>query len=90
MALDAKALQAAKEAAVPVALSDGTARRRRRSSWNGGAASPATTTSTATSVGVPVPVPVVMLCSDDRRMKEELVAWAKAVASLVVRESMHC
>jgi hypothetical protein len=31
-----------------------------------------------------------MLCSDDRRMKEELVAWAKAVASLVVRESLHC
>ncbi|KXG26435.1 uncharacterized protein LOC110436141 [Sorghum bicolor] len=88
MALDAKALQAAKEAAVPVALGAGTARRPPPSSWNGGAASPATTTSTATSVGVPVPV--VMLCSDDRRMKEELVAWAKAVASLVVRESLHC
>ena len=89
MALDAKALQAvAKEAAVPVALDAGTVRRRRRrSSQNGGAASPARTAA-ATSVGVPVPV--VALCSDDRRMKQELVAWAKAVASLVVRESMHC
>nr|CAB3487221.1 unnamed protein product [Digitaria exilis] len=27
---------------------------------------------------------------DDRRMKQELVAWAKAVASMVVRGSMHC
>jgi hypothetical protein len=87
MALDAKALQAvAKEAAVPVALGAGTVRRRRRSSWNGGGASPAT--AGATSVGVPVPV--VVHCSDDRRVKHELVAWAKAVASMVVSESMHC
>jgi hypothetical protein len=86
MALDAKALQAvAKEAAIPVALGAGTVRRRRRSSWNGGGASSATTAG-ATSVGVPV----VVLCSDDRRVKQELVAWAKAVASMVVSESMHC
>jgi hypothetical protein len=90
MALDAKALQEAREAAavpVGVALDDdaGTVRRRRRSSsWNGGA-SPA-------PVPVPVPVPVVVLLrsDDDRRVKRELVAWAKAVASVAVRESMHC
>jgi hypothetical protein len=92
MALDAKALQAAREAAavpVGVALDDdaGTVRRRRRSSsWNGGA-SPA-----PAPVPVPVPVPVVVLLrsDDDRRVKRELVAWAKAVASVAVRESMHC
>lgn len=89
MALDAKALQAAREAAaavpVGVALDDdaGTVRRRRRSSsWNGGA-SPA-------PVPVPVPVVVLLRSDDDRRVKRELVAWAKAVASVAVRESMHC
>jgi hypothetical protein len=35
-----------------------------------------------------VDVPVLM--GDERRMKRELVAWAKAVVSMVVRESMHC
>ncbi|PWZ37101.1 hypothetical protein Zm00014a_013368 [Zea mays] len=88
MALDAKALQEAREAAavpVGVALDDdaGTVRRRRRSSsWNGGA-SPA-------PVPVPVPVVVLLRSDDDRKVKRELVAWAKAVASVAVRESMHC
>ncbi|XP_062183729.1 uncharacterized protein LOC133887771 [Phragmites australis] len=51
------------------------------SAWseNGGEAS-----SAAVSVGVPV------LWSDERRMKRELVAWAKAVASMAIRASMQC
>ncbi|KAK3144628.1 hypothetical protein QOZ80_4AG0315620 [Eleusine coracana subsp. coracana] len=38
----------------------------------------------ASSMDVP-PVP----WSDERRMKRELVAWAKAVASMAIRESMQ-
>jgi hypothetical protein len=35
-------------------------------------------------------VVVLLRSDDDRRVKRELVAWAKAVASVAVRESMHC
>jgi hypothetical protein len=35
-------------------------------------------------------VPIVLTLNDERRMKQELVAWAKAVASMVIRASMHC
>lgn len=41
------------------------------------------------TVGVAAVDVPVLLC-DERRMKRELVAWAKAVASKAVRESMHC
>jgi hypothetical protein len=35
--------------------------------------------------------PAVLWSDDDRRMKQELVAWARAVASMVVRDySIRC
>ncbi|KAG2572497.1 hypothetical protein PVAP13_7KG182200 [Panicum virgatum] len=45
--------------------------------------------SAAARAGVP---PVVLWSGDDRRMKQELVAWARAVASVVVRDysMMRC
>ncbi|KAL6650818.1 hypothetical protein ACP70R_009743 [Stipagrostis hirtigluma subsp. patula] len=80
MALDARALPPA--VTVPAALDVGAA-----SEWHGdlggASSSPA---GAAVSVGV---VPVALL-GDEGRMKRELVAWAKAVASIAVRESMHC
>ncbi|RCV33892.1 hypothetical protein SETIT_7G119100v2 [Setaria italica] len=79
MALDAEALRAA-EAAVPGLDGAGTAVQW--SSGEGGGASAA--------MMVPAGVPVVLWSDDDRKMKRELVAWAKAVASMVVRDSMHC
>ncbi|CAM0904365.1 unnamed protein product [Alopecurus aequalis] len=33
---------------------------------------------------------VPLLWNDEERMKRELVAWAKAVASMAIRESMRC
>jgi hypothetical protein len=33
---------------------------------------------------------VPQLWNDEGRMKQELVAWAKAVASMAIRESMRC
>ncbi|XP_044970156.1 uncharacterized protein LOC123430355 [Hordeum vulgare subsp. vulgare] len=33
---------------------------------------------------------VALLWDDEGRMKRELVAWAKAVASMAIRESMRC
>ncbi|XP_051212631.1 uncharacterized protein [Lolium perenne] len=33
---------------------------------------------------------VSLLRNDEGRMKRELVAWAKAVASMAIRESMRC
>jgi hypothetical protein len=38
--------------------------------------------------GMAMEVPLVW--NDEGRMKRELVAWAKAVASMAVRESMRC
>ena len=46
------------------------------------------TATAAHAAGVP---PVVLWSGDDRRTKQELVAWARAVASMVVRDySMRC
>ncbi|KAF8714913.1 hypothetical protein HU200_027449 [Digitaria exilis] len=90
MALDARALREAEaEAAVVPALDDaGTTADRWSSSGNGGASPDEMAAAAAvTTVGVP---PVVLWSGDDRRMKQELVAWAKAVASMVVRGSMYC
>ncbi|XP_037481600.1 uncharacterized protein LOC119359558 [Triticum dicoccoides] len=39
---------------------------------------------------VEVEVDVRLLWDDEGRMKRELVAWAKAVASMAIRESMRC
>jgi hypothetical protein len=40
------------------------------------------------SGGMAMEVPLVW--NDEGRMKRELVAWAKAVASMAIRESMRC
>ncbi|XP_044324690.1 uncharacterized protein [Triticum aestivum] len=40
--------------------------------------------------GSAVEVDVPLLRDDEGRMKRELVAWAKAVASMAIRESMRC
>ncbi|CAL5016659.1 unnamed protein product [Urochloa decumbens] len=86
MALDAESLRAAaaaaaEAAAVPGLDGAGTAMQWSSEDGSGGGASlPAM---------VPAGVPVV-LWGDEGRMKQELVAWAKAVASMVFRDSMHC
>ncbi|CAO2042502.1 unnamed protein product [Urochloa humidicola] len=74
MALDARSLPAV--SVVPV-LDAGDARPW---SGNGGGA--------PSEAAVCVDVPA--LWSDEGRMKRELMAWAKAVASMAIRESMHC
>ncbi|KAG2572499.1 uncharacterized protein LOC120642250 [Panicum virgatum] len=67
--------------AVPfVAVLDAGGGGARAWSGNGGGAPSA---APAASVDVPA------LWSDEGRMKRELVAWARAVASMAVRESMH-
>jgi hypothetical protein len=35
-------------------------------------------------------VPIDLTLNDEKRMKQQLVAWAKAVASLAIRASMQC
>ncbi|RCV33890.1 hypothetical protein SETIT_7G118900v2 [Setaria italica] len=62
-------------ASVPTAVDTSAARP-----WSGpGGAAP--------NAAVPVDVPA--LWGDEGRMKRELVAWAKAVASMAIRESMQ-
>nr|CAB3484698.1 unnamed protein product [Digitaria exilis] len=82
MALDARSLPA-----VSVPISDlqnvGTARPWTRK--NGGGDASETKTTAAVAVDVPA-----ALWSDEGRMKRELVAWARAVASMAIRESMQC
>ncbi|PAN38444.1 hypothetical protein PAHAL_7G172500 [Panicum hallii] len=81
MALDAEALRAAEAAGAGLGCGAGTAVPW--SSGDGGGASPA-----AAPAGLP---PAVLWSDDDRRMKQELVAWARAVASMVVRDySIRC
>jgi hypothetical protein len=87
MALDAEALRAAVAAVVhgPDDAGGATAMQRSSCGEGGDSASP------AAMMVVPAGVPVVVWSGDDRRMKRELVAWAKAVASMVVRDfSMQC
>uniref|UniRef100_A0ACD5UQ76 Uncharacterized protein n=1 Tax=Avena sativa TaxID=4498 RepID=A0ACD5UQ76_AVESA len=35
-------------------------------------------------------VPIDLTLNDERRLKQELVAWAKAVASMAIRASVQC
>jgi len=83
MALDAdQALRAAAEAAGGAGLGGGGAGTAVPwSSRDGDGASPLA--AAAHAAGVP---PVVLRSGDDRRTKQELVAWARAVASMVVRD----
>lgn len=82
MALDARSSLPAVSVVVPD-LQD-VAGARRPSTGNGGG-DRAETTAAVSPVDVPAP-----LWSDEGRMKRELVAWARAVASMAIRESMQC
>jgi hypothetical protein len=83
MALDARSLPVV---SVPRALDDVGGARRLWYGNNGGGRG-AQSVETATPA---VDVDVLALWSDEGRMKRELVAWAKAVASKAIRESMPC
>jgi hypothetical protein len=92
MALDAdQALRAAAEAAGGAGLGGGGAGTAVPwSSRDGDGASPLASGRWSSRDGDGVP-PVVLWSGDDRRTKQELVAWARAVASMVVRDySMRC
>ncbi|RLM64403.1 uncharacterized protein C2845_PM16G09400 [Panicum miliaceum] len=75
MAPDARSLPAVSVAPVVLDFGGDDARPWSRNGAPSGTA--------AASVDVPA------LWSDEGRMKRELVAWAKAVASMAVRESMQ-
>ncbi|KAL5216212.1 hypothetical protein ABZP36_007613 [Zizania latifolia] len=78
MAPDARALPAA---ATAPAVDAGEERPCSRNGRGGEASSPTVATA---SVDLPTTT-----WSNERRMKRELIAWAKAVASLAIRESMQ-
>ncbi|CAL5031731.1 unnamed protein product [Urochloa decumbens] len=77
MALDARSLP--EVSVVPVLDAGDDARP-----WSAGNGGGAPSSEAAVSVDVPA------LWSDEGRMKRELVAWAKAVASMAIRDSLHC
>jgi hypothetical protein len=76
MALDARSLPTVVSVAA-LEVCSGMPRAR-----NGGGVS------TATGAGEVSVVDVPALWTDEGRMKRELVAWAKAVASMAIRETM--
>ncbi|CAL5016658.1 unnamed protein product [Urochloa decumbens] len=80
MALDARSLR--EVSVVPVLDAGDDARPWSAGNGGGGGGAPSETT--AVSVDVPA------LWSDEGRMKRELVAWAKAVASMAIRNSLRC
>jgi len=59
--------------------------------WSSGDGAGASLSAAAPAARAGVP-PVVLWSGDDRRMKQELVAWARAVASVVFRDysMMRC
>ncbi|TVU14349.1 hypothetical protein EJB05_37812, partial [Eragrostis curvula] len=83
MALDARALRAA-ASSVPGAAHDDVG------AWSGNGRGDEASLSLFFTMGAAASVDVPVLMGDERRIKQELVAWAKAVASMAVRESMHC
>jgi hypothetical protein len=90
MALDARSLPVV---SVPRALDDVGGARRPWYGNNGGGRGAQSVETGAQSVETATPavdVDVPALWSDEGRMKRELVAWAKAVASKAIRESMPC
>ncbi|CAM0904364.1 unnamed protein product [Alopecurus aequalis] len=56
--------------------------------WGNGAAGSSTEGGDITQ-GRTMAMDVPLLWNDEQRMKRELVAWAKAVASMAIRESMR-
>lgn len=84
MALDARSAPAVSVADLDVVV--GTAARR--SSWSeNGANDAASSAAAAAAASVDVPV---LWSDDERRMKRELLAWAKAVVNMAISESMQC
>uniref|UniRef100_A0A0E0KRA5 Uncharacterized protein n=1 Tax=Oryza punctata TaxID=4537 RepID=A0A0E0KRA5_ORYPU len=83
MALDARAMLPAAPEVATVDVGDGEGRPLPGNGGNGGGDS-----SSATVGAVSVDLPTMW--GDERRMKRELVAWAKAVASMAIRESCNC
>jgi hypothetical protein len=83
MALDARSAPAVSVADLDVVV--GTAARR--SSWSENGANDAASSAAAAAVSVDVPV---LWSDDERRMKRELLAWAKAVVNMAISESMQC
>ncbi|XP_040379625.1 uncharacterized protein LOC107304087 [Oryza brachyantha] len=81
MALDARAMLPAAAAAAGSAVDVGEERPWSGNGGDGGGgggdSSPA------------VAMDLLAMWGDERRMKRELVAWAKAVASMAIRESMQ-
>ncbi|KAF8703297.1 hypothetical protein HU200_032090 [Digitaria exilis] len=85
MALDARALREAEAAVFPALDDAGSANVGAARPWTGNGGGDAPETTAAVAVDVPA-----ALWSDEGRMKRELVAWARAVASMAIRESMQC
>ncbi|GJN02757.1 hypothetical protein PR202_ga20139 [Eleusine coracana subsp. coracana] len=83
MALDARDLRAT---SVHGAHDVGTASAWLFVSDRGGEAWSSPTSAAAAAAYLDVPE----LMGDERRLKRELVAWAKAVASMAAKESMQC
>ncbi|KQJ82906.1 hypothetical protein BRADI_5g11970v3 [Brachypodium distachyon] len=88
MAMDSRVLPAAYAApAVDVGV-DGAARPWSRESADASSAEGRDMGMGLLGSAVAMDLPV--LWDDEGRMKRELVAWAKAVASMAIRESMRC
>uniref|UniRef100_A0ACD5UAU9 Uncharacterized protein n=1 Tax=Avena sativa TaxID=4498 RepID=A0ACD5UAU9_AVESA len=83
MALDCRASQPPPTACVPATGYDEAARRRP-------GVPPTEGGDMLMMQGSAMTMDVPLLWNDEGRMKRELVAWAKAVASMAIRESMRC
>ncbi|KAM0893675.1 hypothetical protein ACQ4PT_024957 [Festuca glaucescens] len=86
MTLDAGALQTeARACDLTVDVDFGAAASQCLVAEGNGAGASATATADFESI-----VRIDLTLNDERWMKKELVAWAKAVASLAIRASMQC
>ena len=87
MALDARAmlLPAAAEVAAVGVVGSGEERPWSGKGGDGGAGGGDSSSAMVGAVSVDLPT----MWGDERRMKRELVAWAKAVASMAIRESCN-
>ena len=80
MALDARSVPAVSVPDLDVGMAT------RRSSWSENSADDGSSSAAAAASSVDVPV---LWWSDGRRMKRELLAWAKAVVNMAISESMQ-
>ncbi|KAM0913499.1 hypothetical protein ACQ4PT_012133 [Festuca glaucescens] len=88
MALDAGALQTEARAACDLTVDVDF--HAAASQWPVAAGSSAGACATATGDFEMSIVRIDLTLNDERRMKQQLVAWAKAVASMAIRASMQC